>query len=134
MEFSFLLSSCLDIFEARSQHKTAELDLGLLQAVDERLAMYGCMTNTGIKFVIVVDMAGRVLADGSSNAAYGLRDTELKPVREICVSSVCTVEFMGYCMQDTNGLVGISCPSLWQLPQVAISPQCEKLHDRRPGM
>jgi len=49
LEFSFLLSSCLDIFEARLPHKTADQDFGLLQAVDERLAMYGWLTNTGVK-------------------------------------------------------------------------------------
>jgi len=87
LEFSFLLSSCLDIFEARTPHKTTEQDFGLLQAVDERLAMYGWLTNTGVKFVIVVDMAGKVSRDQSkSNATVvGLRDADLKPVG-FCVS------------------------------------------------
>ena len=63
-------------------------DLGLLQAVDERLACYGWLTNTGIKFVVVVDMAGRPAgADGrpdgkgAAAAIIGLRDADLKPVR-----------------------------------------------------
>lgn len=34
-------------------------DYGLLHAVDERLAAYGFETNTGVKFVVVVDMRGR---------------------------------------------------------------------------
>lgn len=34
-------------------------DYGLLHAVDERLAAYGFETNTGVKFVAVVDMRGR---------------------------------------------------------------------------
>ena len=34
-------------------------DLGLLHAVDERLAVYGFETNTGTRFVVVVDMRGR---------------------------------------------------------------------------
>lgn len=34
-------------------------DYGLLHAVDERLAAYGYETNTGVKFVVVVDMRGR---------------------------------------------------------------------------
>src|SRR5205814_345993 len=38
LTFSLLLSSCLDILQARSALKTADQDLGLLQAVDERLA------------------------------------------------------------------------------------------------
>lgn len=82
LEFSFLLSSCLDIFEARLPHKTADQDFGLLQAVDERLAMYGWLTNTGVKFVIVVDMEGRQASvfETRSSASVGLRDADLKPV------------------------------------------------------
>ncbi|KAL9070322.1 MAG: hypothetical protein Q9157_005851 [Trypethelium eluteriae] len=64
----------------RMPHKTADSDFGLLQAVDERLAMYGWLTNTGVKFVIVVDMFGRTAPEGSKmNAALGLRDADLKP-------------------------------------------------------
>jgi len=81
LEFSFLLSSCLDIFEARLPHKTADQDFGLLQAVDERLAMYGWLTNTGVKLVIVVDMEGRQASvfETRSSASVGLRDADLKP-------------------------------------------------------
>jgi trafficking protein particle complex subunit 2 len=79
LEFSFLLSSCLDIFESRAPHKTADQDFGLLQAVDERLAMYGWLTNTGIKIVIVVDMASRVLRESKSNAGGAFRESDLKP-------------------------------------------------------
>ena len=83
LEYQFLLSSCLDIFEARLPHKTADQDFGLLQAVDERLAMYGWLTNTGIKFVIVVDMEGRsaTAQNGKAPTTIGLRDADLKPVR-----------------------------------------------------
>lgn len=85
LDLSFLLNSCLDIFEIRQNNKTIEQDLGLLQAVDERLATYGWLTNTGIKFIIVVDMAGRPPApdhDDRKKSALilGLRDSELKPV------------------------------------------------------
>lgn len=82
LEYQFLLYSCLDIFEARLPHKTADQDFGLLQAVDERLAMYGWLTNTGVKFVIVVDMEGRpaTAQDGKTAPAIGLRDADLKPV------------------------------------------------------
>jgi hypothetical protein len=82
LEYQFLLSSCLDIFEARLPHKTADQDFGLLQAVDERLAMYGWLTNTGVKIVIVVDMEGKPAnaADSKVATAVGLRDADLKPV------------------------------------------------------
>ncbi|KAJ4988208.1 AFG1-like ATPase [Stagonosporopsis vannaccii] len=81
LEFQFLLSSCLDIFEARLPYKTADQDFGLLQAVDERLAMYGWLTNTGVKIVIVVDMEGRpaTALDSKAATAVGLRDADLKP-------------------------------------------------------
>lgn len=85
LDMSFLLNSCLDIFEIRQNNKTIEQDLGLLQAIDERLATYGWLTNTGIKLIIVVDMAGRPPApddDDKKRAALilGLRDSDLKPV------------------------------------------------------
>jgi len=58
-------------------------DLGLLHAVDERLAAYGYLTNTGVKFIIVVDMEGRPApADDDprrTQPVVGLRDAELKP-------------------------------------------------------
>ncbi|KAF3058571.1 Malonyl CoA-acyl carrier protein transacylase [Daldinia childiae] len=60
-------------------------DFGLLHAVDERLAAYGFETNTGVKFVAVVDMRGRVAGGGIGSAGVirggvGLRETELRVV------------------------------------------------------
>ena len=79
---TFLLSSSIDIFEVRTKAKTTDQDLGLLQAIDERLAMYGWITNTGTKFVIIVDMEGRPPAATGSNitSLTGLKDSDLKPV------------------------------------------------------
>lgn len=89
---------------AASMVGTLTGDLGLLHAVDERLAAYGFETNTGARFVAVVDMCGRRIdgaaaatlaadaaggASGSSGGAkrpasaaavMGLRDGEMKPV------------------------------------------------------
>ena len=83
LELSFVLNSCLDIFEIRQNNKTIDQDLGLLQAIDERLATYGWLTNTGVKFVIVVDMVGRppVPEDEKKRQApiVGLRDSDLRP-------------------------------------------------------
>lgn len=81
-----MLSSCLDIFEIRMPHKTVEQDFGLLQAIDERLAMYGWLTNTGVKFVVVIDMEGRpaTLNETKINSAIGIRDADLKPVSSSC--------------------------------------------------
>ncbi|GAB7345464.1 hypothetical protein MBLNU457_3791t1 [Dothideomycetes sp. NU457] len=56
-------------------------DFGLLQAIDERLAMYGWLTNTGVKFVIVVDMSGRVVQPqgGKTMLPLGLKNSDLTP-------------------------------------------------------
>ncbi len=80
-----MLSSSLDIFEQRLPHKTADQDFGLLQALDERLAMYGYLTNTGVKFVVIVDMEGRPATanDVKISAAVGLRDSDMKPVSQL---------------------------------------------------
>ncbi|KAI1657208.1 snare-like protein [Daldinia decipiens] len=103
LQFSLLLSSTLDIFETRARRAGAAPtagaptaaaatttptpnltgDFGLLHAVDERLAAYGFETNTGVKFVAVVDMRGRVAgssAAGVVRGGVGLRDTELRVV------------------------------------------------------
>ncbi|KAI2466684.1 snare-like protein [Annulohypoxylon bovei var. microspora] len=86
LQFSLLLSSTLDVFEARrrasnpgsttsaaaggsSAAPIVTGDFGLLHAVDERLAAYGFETNTGVKFVAVVDMRGRFFAPGGSSGA-----------------------------------------------------------------
>ena len=79
---SFILNSSLDIFDIRTRAKTLDQDLGLLHAIDERLAAYGWLTNTGVKFIIIVDMAGRPAEDDDkrrTQPVVGLRDAELKP-------------------------------------------------------
>ncbi len=103
LQFSLLLSSTLDVFELRARHNAANNvgltgDYGLLHAVDERLASYGFETNTGVRFVVIVDMRGRRidgavaagLVDGSREkrlgaAAVGLREGEMKPVSFPCL-------------------------------------------------
>lgn len=83
LEYSFMLNSSLDIFEARMPSKTVGHDFGLLHALDERHAMYGWLTNTGVKFVIVVDMEGRTAPNTEAGrvAGLGLRGSDLVPVR-----------------------------------------------------
>ncbi|KYK60373.1 hypothetical protein DCS_01510 [Drechmeria coniospora] len=93
LQFSLLLSSTIDIFELRAKNNAASGvglsgDLGLLHAVDDRVAAYGFETNTGVRMVCVVDMRGRSVAiqpgtaaaAAARTAAAGLRDAELKPV------------------------------------------------------
>ncbi|TVY33105.1 hypothetical protein LOCC1_G008000, partial [Lachnellula occidentalis] len=69
LQFALLLASTLDIFEARSKANVTSGgglsgDYGLLMAVDERLAAYGFETNTGARFVAVVDVRGRAVGEG----------------------------------------------------------------------
>ncbi|KAI1372893.1 snare-like protein [Hypoxylon crocopeplum] len=105
LQFSLLLSSTLDVFEARARRSAAPQtasggagtpilsgDYGLLHAVDERLAAYGFETNTGVKFVAVVDMRGRLPPGGmvsgggapgvgaGGRGGVGLREAELRVV------------------------------------------------------
>lgn len=80
LEFSFMLNSCLDIFEARAPSKGVGHDFGLLHALDERMAMYGWLTNTGIKIVIVVDMEGGPAERSKVTAGLGLKNGDLTPV------------------------------------------------------
>lgn len=109
LEFSLLLSSTVDVFDLRARSNAAagtglSGDVGLLHAVDDRLAAYGFETNTGVRLVCVVDMRGRRAAaaafspggsqdasagaaspptqqsGGAAGARPGLRDADLKPV------------------------------------------------------
>jgi hypothetical protein len=78
------LNSCLDIFDIRCKQTSVDQDLGLLHAIDERLAAYGWLTTTGVKFVIIVDLFGQEESLGAGKPAgpaiNGLRDSDMKPV------------------------------------------------------
>ncbi|PFH56781.1 hypothetical protein XA68_16017 [Ophiocordyceps unilateralis] len=89
LQFSLLLSSTVDVLDLRAKRNTAANvglsgDVGLLHAVDDRLAAYGFETNTGVRMVCVVDMRGRRVTSsgggGGGDGGGGLRDGELKPV------------------------------------------------------
>lgn len=84
LEYSFMLNACLDIFEARMPSKGVGHDFGLLHALDERLAMYGWLTNTGVKLIIVVDMEGSAAEGAKVTAGLGLRGGDLTPVGVTC--------------------------------------------------
>lgn len=76
----------MDIFETRSKANLnsgggLSGDFGLLHAIDERLAAYGFETNTGVRFVVVVDMRGREAKGGmGGGGGVGLREGEMKVV------------------------------------------------------
>ncbi|KAL8679188.1 MAG: hypothetical protein Q9224_007055 [Gallowayella concinna] len=78
LEFSFLLNASLDIFELRTQDRNrVDQDLGMLQAVDERLSIWGWETGTGVKFAVVVDMWGN---EGRPSTGFGVKGEDVKPV------------------------------------------------------
>ncbi|KAL8683607.1 MAG: hypothetical protein Q9186_000379 [Xanthomendoza sp. 1 TL-2023] len=77
LEFSFLLNASLDIFELRTQDRNrVDQDLGMLQAVDERLSIWGWETGTGVKFAVVVDMWGN---EGRPSTGFGVKGEDVKP-------------------------------------------------------
>ncbi|KAL4870611.1 hypothetical protein BDV12DRAFT_165472 [Aspergillus spectabilis] len=83
IDFSFLLNSSLDVFEIRQKQTSIDQDLGLLHAVDERLASYGWLTTTGVKLLIVIDLAGKQSSSGPNEAQRSgrssFRESDLKP-------------------------------------------------------
>ncbi|KAE8144621.1 Sedlin [Aspergillus avenaceus] len=84
IEFSFLLNSCLDIFDTRQKQTSVDQDLGLLHAVDERLAAYGWLTTSGLKLLVVIDLIGQPISTGFDKrkgpTRTALKDPDLKPV------------------------------------------------------
>ncbi|KAL4896332.1 Sedlin [Aspergillus ambiguus] len=84
IEFSFLLNSCLDIFDIRQKQTSVDQDLGLLHAFDERLAAYGWLTTTGVKLLVIVDFLGEPLSTGDEenrlSTGSSLKESDLKPV------------------------------------------------------
>ncbi|KAK5628769.1 hypothetical protein RRF57_004484 [Xylaria bambusicola] len=130
LQFSLLLSGTLDVFEARSRHLANPTavgganmllsgDFGLLHAIDDRLAAYGFETNTGVKFVAVVDMRGRPAknaaagsgggrgSSGGGIGGVGLRDNELKPVfRAVQTAYVRLLQNPFYDPDETTPLAG----------------------------
>ncbi|KAK6535234.1 hypothetical protein TWF694_001701 [Orbilia ellipsospora] len=83
LDLHLLLHSTLDVFEARLPQKTADQDFGLLFAIDERLAAYGWMTNTSIKFVVIVDQgfnSSSALSTRGGGLGGAIREADLKPV------------------------------------------------------
>lgn len=99
VNFSFYLNACLDIFEIRQKKTSVGQDLGLLHAIDERLAAYGWLTTTGVKFLIVVDTIGQPTHVGAESLGIGamatLRESDLKPAR-----------FYHFSLQRSRGLQG----------------------------
>ncbi|KAL9128003.1 MAG: hypothetical protein Q9217_003229 [Psora testacea] len=93
LEFSFLLNASLDIFDARCRdHNRVDQDLGMLQAIDDRLSIWGWQTGTRTRFAIVVDMWGKEgkplverkgTGEGKESrygAGRGIQDADMRPI------------------------------------------------------
>ncbi|RAL16565.1 uncharacterized protein BO97DRAFT_467874 [Aspergillus homomorphus CBS 101889] len=82
VEFSFLVNSCLDIIELRRRQLSIDQDLGLLQAVDEKLAAYGWLTTTGVKLLVIVDLVGQPNSPSElrESSSVILKEPDLKSV------------------------------------------------------
>lgn len=75
-----MVHTTLDIFTSRLPSKTnGDSDFGLLYAVDDEVALYGWLTNTGIKIVVAVETPPGADGDGGGGG-MGVRDGELKGV------------------------------------------------------
>ncbi|KAL9099867.1 MAG: hypothetical protein Q9163_004692 [Psora crenata] len=92
LELSFLLNASLDIFDARCRDPNRiDQDLGLLQAIDDRLSIWGWQTGTGARFAIIVDTWGKegrpvVERKGTGEgkegrviAGKGVQDADVRP-------------------------------------------------------
>jgi hypothetical protein len=56
LTYHFLVNTTLDVFAARVPTKTnGDSDFGMLYAVDDACALYGWLTNTGVKIVVAVE-------------------------------------------------------------------------------
>ncbi|PUU75756.1 Sedlin [Tuber borchii] len=92
LKYHFLTHATLDVFQSRLPLKSnGDSDFGLLYSIDEELAAYGWLTNTGVKIVVVVDVGGAGAVAGGGGAGgggggagggggLGVKDGELKGV------------------------------------------------------
>lgn len=60
----------------------------MLQAIDERLSIWGWQTGTGTKFAVIVDMWGK---QGRPSTGSAIKGEDLKPVSSIRYSSYSTI-------------------------------------------
>lgn len=86
--------------------------------MDERLSVYGAETNTGVRFVVVLDMAGRREVGEEepgkkkavSRGGLGVRDGEVKVVSLLFL-------FLPYIYLVVFFSISFMFPSHWRKPQ-----------------
>lgn len=105
LEFSFLLNASLDIFEERARDRNRiDQDLGLLQRIDERLAIWGWETGTGTRFAIVVDYGvgpGVIgVGAGAGEGGGGVKGVSLFSYFYFCESNVWREHFAFHQWKD----------------------------------
>ncbi|ORZ11135.1 Sedlin [Absidia repens] len=83
LKYHYIAHTSIDIIEERVTNgpKQHELYLGLLYAMED-LAVYGYMTNTKVKFVVVVSVTDGVIRDADMKAIFN-------KIHQAYVSNVC---------------------------------------------
>lgn len=81
------------MFDAKCRDSNrVDQDLGLLQAIDERLAVWGWQTGTGARFAIIIDSWGKEgkpiiekkgTGDGKESKSVGGRSVQTSDVRPV---------------------------------------------------
>jgi hypothetical protein len=59
---------------------TVDQDLGFLHALDERFAAYGWLTNTDIKFIVIVDTLSDKFNNSKTSLPQEVQKSDLKQV------------------------------------------------------
>ena len=83
-----MLNTSLDIFDVRTRdHNRVDQDLGMLQAIDDKLSIWGWQTGTGTKFAVIVNAQGKVggkssMVDSGTRVSKGVGDGDLRVVSE----------------------------------------------------
>ncbi|ORZ02356.1 Sedlin [Syncephalastrum racemosum] len=71
LKYHYIAHTSIDVIEERVANgpKNLELYLGLLYAMED-LAVYGFMTNTRVKFVVVVSVTDGIIRDADMKAIF----------------------------------------------------------------
>eukprot|EP00126_Sphaerothecum_destruens_P008434 Sdes_comp20210_c0_seq1m13555 len=78
VEFNFMVHSSLDIFAEKLKNSSQDSFLGLLQPLED-FKIYGYQSNTGIKFVAVLDFQ-----DSGMNVKSFFKDLHLLYINSLC--------------------------------------------------
>ncbi|RUP51281.1 trafficking protein particle complex 2 [Jimgerdemannia flammicorona] len=82
LKYHYIAHTSIDVIEERvTQIKTPDVYLGLLYAMED-LAVYGYMTNTRVKFIIVVSVPDAVIKDADMKNLF--RRVHTAYIMQVC--------------------------------------------------